>query len=391
MKTRYYLCLLAFAAFVGCDKKDGKDEGQAEVERPAIPIKSVELGKKNFEQRIRVQGNLEVKNYAKVSARLAGTIEELFVDEGDKVEAGKTKLFVIDKANLERSVLTARQSVAAMKQSLKVSEANVEKVGVELKKAKLDKERFERLFKNGNATSNETELYTTKYEQALACMKLAEAERGAVAEQVKSAEVALEIAEKNLSDCIVYSPISGVVSERRKEPGERCGAGDVVVRIDDLTKIEAVAYIPGKYYDAIKIGETKIRLMIDGKDAGEHVVTYKSPVVNPKLRTFEIKSLMVSQGELPPPGVMVDVTLVLVSREGLAVPTHSILTRSRGDMVYVVENGEAIPCGISTGLENEGMTEVFPRPFDDEGRTLKEGDMVISEGHYRISDGDKVR
>lgn len=390
MRVKTLLVMLTAAVVLSsCGKKD--EQAVAETKKAAVPVRIATLEMRTFEERVRVQGTLEAKNYANVSSRLDGTLEEIWVDKGDKVEAGKTKLFVTDKINRERAVESARQAVAAQRQNLKVAAANVEKVKVELKKAELDKDRYVRLRALGSATANELELYTTQYDQARAGLKYAEASEGAVKEQVKAAEIALAITEKDLSDCLVMAPISGVVSNRMKEPGEQGSKGGVVLRIEDLTKLEAVAYIPGQYYSRVTAGSTKLRVSIDGKLAGEYTVTYRSPVIDPKLRTFEVKALMpgdLNKGLVP--GAMADITIVLASRESLAVPTHSILTRSRGTMIYLAENNRAVPCGVKCGIENEGWTEIEPAPLAEGAAVPKEGAAAVAEGQFLISDNDEI-
>ncbi len=379
------MAIAAVAAMLsGCDKKaDEKATAAAEVKR--ISVRTAQVAKRTFEDRIQVQGTLQAKNFANVSARVEGNLVEIAVDKGDKVEAGKTRLFEVDKENRARAVETARQNVAVLRQNHKVALANLKKVEVELKKAALDKERYVRLHKTGSATDNEVELYTTQYEQVTAALEYAKASADAVAEQVKAAEISLKTAEKDLADCTIYAPISGVVSNRMKEPGEQGSKGGVVLRIEDLDNIEAVAYIPAQYYPMVEEGKTKIRISLDDKEIGEYTVTYRSPVIDTKLRTFEVKALMkgdVSKGLVP--GAMADITMLLVSREGLGVPTHSILNRRNGTMVYLPNDGKAVPCLVKCGLENDGMTEVT-------GEGLSEGTAIISEGQYMLSDNDAIK
>ena len=199
---KWMVCVVAVLAVFGCKKEEAAENAVVKEEK-VVTVKVLPIEKRVFEDRIQVQGTLEAKNYANVSARVDGTLEELLVDKGDVVIEKSTKLFVVDKANRERAVETARQGVATAKQNLKVAQANVERVRVELKKAELDKDRFVRLFKNGSATANELELYTTQFEQARAGLKYAEASEGAATEQVKSAEIHLATAEKDLADCTV--------------------------------------------------------------------------------------------------------------------------------------------------------------------------------------------
>ena len=378
------LALSALAVAIGgCGKK--QEAVSAVTEEKVVSVRIAKVSKRRFEDRINVQGTLEAKNYANVAARVDGNLVEIAVDRGDAVECGKTKLFETDKENRARAVETARQNVAVLRQNHKVALANVRKVEVELKKAGLDNERYVRLHKSGNATDNEVELYTTRYEQATVSLDYAKASADAVAEQVKAAEIALKTAEKDLADCTIYAPISGVVSKRMKEPGEQGSKGGVVLRIEDLDAIEAVASIPAQYYSMVEAGKTKVRVSIDGKDAGEFTVTYRSPIIDARLRTFEVKALMkgdAAKGIVP--GAMADMTMLLVSRDGLAVPTHSILNRRKGPMVYLPKDGKAVPCLVKCGLENDGMTEV-------EGDEIAEGTEIISEGQYMLSDNDAVK
>ena len=58
-----------------------------------IPVVVSAVNTRTFERYIEVQANLESKNFAIVSPRIAGTIEKFFVDEGNTVIANETKLF----------------------------------------------------------------------------------------------------------------------------------------------------------------------------------------------------------------------------------------------------------------------------------------------------------
>lgn len=380
------VAIVSMLSGMGC-----KEEKAVETVKQAkeIPVRIATIENKLFEDRIYVQGTLESKYFANVSARVSGTIQEMPVDKGDAVAAGKTKLFTIDKENRERELLKSRQAVAVAEQNLNVAKANVEKIRVELKKAELDKNRYERLHENGTATDNELELYTTQYAQACAGMKYAEATEGAVAEQLTSARIACQIAEKDLADCTVYAPISGVVSQRYKELGEQGSSGSTIIRIEGTDEIEAVAFVSAQYYSKIAVGKTKMRVNLNGQPAGEYTITYKSPVIDPTLRTFEIKTVMtgnMNTGVVA--GAMADITVIMDSHEGLAVPTHSLLTRRLGQMVYLAKDGKAVPCYLTSGLENEGMTEIKAL---EGGQNITAGDVVLAEGQYLVSDNDAIK
>ena len=67
---------------------------QASAEK--LPVSVLIIEEKEFTEQLRVQGNAESASIARVSPRIPGPIEAIFVKEGDAVEANKTRLFVID-------------------------------------------------------------------------------------------------------------------------------------------------------------------------------------------------------------------------------------------------------------------------------------------------------
>ena len=63
-----------------------------------------------------------------VSARVSGVLDAIYVDEGDPVEAGKTRLFQTDSLNLKRSEEVAEQQLSVAEHSLKERLANLDQV-----------------------------------------------------------------------------------------------------------------------------------------------------------------------------------------------------------------------------------------------------------------------
>ncbi|MGD9612821.1 MAG: efflux RND transporter periplasmic adaptor subunit, partial [Kiritimatiellia bacterium] len=218
--------------------------------------------------------------------------------------------------------------------------------------------------------------------QAQAGIAVALAQVDLAERQVKQAEASLSIAEKNLADAKIRAPISGVVSSRTAEPGEQMSVGKVVLRIDDLAVVEAAAYLPAQYYPEVVPGETTFRLGVGGRPAGEHPVTYRSPTINPTLRTFEIKGQVAAADGVVVPGQMADLTIVFERRAALGVPSASILTRNGQAVVFVVQDGQAAAKEVQPGLQNDGWTEILAG--------LEAGETVVTEGQTQLRDGMPV-
>ena len=381
MKTdRIALALLAAALpaallAAGCGKKES---AAAETVR-ALAVRAQPVAARAFERRLTVQGTLEAKNYAHVASRADGNLDAIWVDEGDAVVAGETALFQIDPVSRGNSLTIAKQNLAVAQASLAVAQASARKTDAEARKATLDFKRYERLHQDGKVSDNEYEAAEVQRAQAEAGLAVAAAQVDLAERQVKQAEASLSIAEKSLADTKIFAPISGVVSARIAEPGEQMSVGKVVLRIDDLSTVEAAAFLPAQYYPEVVSGETTFRLDVGGREVGTYAVTYRSPVINPTLRTFEIKGRVEAADGLAVPGQMADLTIVFETREGLGVPSASILDRGGKPTVFVVQDGKAFAREVQTGFQNDGWTEILAG--------LEAGEAVVVEGQTQLRDG----
>lgn len=374
------LPLLALAVLsAGCGQAP---TAAAEDAARVLTVRTVPAAARTFERRLTVQGTLEAETFANVAARADGNLDALWVDEGDPVTAGETELFQVDPVQRENARTIARQDLAVAKASQTVAEASALKTEAEARKARLDFERFERLHQDGKVSLGEFESADVARAQAEAGLAVAKAQVDLARRQVKQAEAGLAIAEKNLADARAVAPISGVVSARHAEPGEQMSVGKTVLRIEDLDSVEAAAFLPAQYYPDVEPGTTTFRLAVGGRDAGTHTVTTRSPVINPVLRTFEIKGRLQNAGELAVPGQMADLTLVFESREGLGVPSAAVLVRGGRPVVFVARDGVAAAREIETGLQNDGWTEILSG--------LEPGEPVVTEGQTQLHDGMPV-
>lgn len=374
------LPLLALAVLsAGCGQAP---TAAAEDAARVLTVRTVPAAARTFERRLTVQGTLEAETFANVAARADGNLDALWVDEGDPVTAGETELFQVDPVQRENARTIAKQDLAVAKASQTVAEASALKTEAEARKARLDFERFERLHQDGKVSLGEFESADVARAQAEAGLAVAKAQVDLARRQVKQAEAGLAIAEKNLADARAIAPISGVVSARLAEPGEQMSVGKTVLRIEDLSRVEAAAFLPAQYYPDVVPGATTFRLAVGGRPAGEHTVTTRSPVINPVLRTFEIKGRLQNAGELAVPGQMADLTLVFESREGLGVPSAAVLVRGGRPVVFVARDGVAAAREIETGLQNDGWTEILSG--------LEPGEPVVTEGQTQLHDGMPV-
>ena len=374
------LATAVVAVAAGCGKQE--TGGETAAKAAAVPVRAKATESRTFERRLTVQGAVECKVVADVGVRVAGNLDSIGVDEGDRVEAGSTVLFQIDPASLAKAVAIAEQDLNVARASLDVARAQAVQTEAEAKKALLDFARYQRLHEQGKVSDNEFETRDVHRAQAEAAQDVAKAGVELAARKVEQAEAALAIAGKNLADAKVVAPINGVVTRRGAEPGEHMAVGNTVMRIEDLATKEAVAFLPATYHAEIRPDETKFRLALDGREGGEHVVTYRSPTVDTTLRTFEVKGRIPEEQVGVVPGDLAQLTIVFASRQGVAVPAEAVLFRRGRNLVFVVEDGKAVAREVETGLANNGWLEVVSG--------LVFGEQVVVEGQVLLTDGELV-
>jgi len=380
------IVVLAAVAGVLCGQATAKPSSQA-VKATAsaqVPVMVTPAAMRQFERTLVVQGNVETKEFAMVSPRIGGTLEAICVDEGDAVVAGRTKLFQTDAVNLERNAQIKQHATTVAECSRREAVAGLDKIDADLYKAELDFNRFKRLYDHNTVTADAFEQQQSRYRQLQAARNLAEAQVDLATAKENQSKAELAIAQKELADATAYAPISGTISQRLREPGEMGSPGQPVLRIDDTSVLEVAAFLPAQNYGEIVPGQTSMRVRVSGVDLGSQVVTYKSPTIHPKLRTFEVKCLLKDPPAAVAPGAMAQIAVVLETRQGLGIPSSAIQTRSSGTVVFVVRDGAARQEAVVTGIEAAGWTEIR------QGQ-VKADEQVVTLGQHMLDDGVAVQ
>ncbi|MDQ1256856.1 MAG: Efflux transporter periplasmic adaptor subunit [Candidatus Hydrogenedentes bacterium] len=377
-----WLVMSAAVLACGCSAKQ-ETAGKAAEEVRRVPVVLTSVETRAFEDRFVGQGNLQAKNFAMVPALMPGTVEALFVDEGDTVVANETKLFQTDALKLQKALEISQQDVAVAGQALKEKEANLERVQADFDKADLDYNRFVRLREENAVTQDAFEQQESRHKQVSAVLKHAHTLVQLGKEQVQQAEAALAISQKNLKDSLVVAPLTGVVSMKMKEVNEMAEVGKPIFRIEDPTLIEVSAFVPAQFYPRVTVGQTPMRVRVYGVEAGEYPLSYKAPTINPQLRTFEVKCEIANPPENVVSGAMAEIALLLEEREALGVPANAIQLRAGKSVVFAIENDMARMIEIQPGIQTDGWVEL-------KGEPLPKGAGVVTMGQFLLQEGTPV-
>jgi HlyD family secretion protein len=203
-----------------------------------------------------------------VSAENSGKIILFNVNEGDSLNVGDT-VGVIDTTQLvlKRDALIAQKKGSSTKAEYIASQIEILKE--QKKNSEVEKERIEKMFKDGAATSQQLDLIKGQisvYEKQILSIETTNAplldEQEAYAKQIEQVQ-------DMINKSTVINPVKGTVLNKYAEAGEMVVQGKALYKIADLSNMILRVYVSGAELSKIKIGQ-KVEVLVD-KDAEENI------------------------------------------------------------------------------------------------------------------------
>jgi len=198
---------------------------------------------------------------------------------------------------------------------------------------------------------------------------------------LKSAEINLTIAKRQVADTKIMSPISGIVVSRQVDVGSAVDGKSIVANVVDVSTLKVKLNVPESIIFKLKAGQSV-------EIASEAIpgVTFKGKIDNISVKgdeahTFPIEVTVQNSGKVNlKAGMFARVFFNSISeREGLIVPRKALIGSSKDASIFVIENGIAKLKKLVLGTESNGMVEVVAG--------LNENDTVVVSGQNNLKDG----
>jgi len=346
---------------------------------------TVKVAVENAEKRVIVEtitanGKIQPEKEVKISPDVSGEIVELTIKEGDHVEKGQLLL----RIKPDTYVSQRDRSMAAISSA----RARLAQSEAQFTQAELSFNRSKQLFEEQTVSKSD-------FEQAQASYTVAKAEVDAGKFSVISAEASLKEANEMLIKTSIYAPISGTVSMLLVELGERVAgtnlmAGTELLRVADLSRMEAQVQVNENDIPRVKLGDTaliEVDAYLDQKFKGivtEIANSAKTTGVSAdQVTNFDVKILVLPQsyqkliaaGNSNPfrPGMSATVDIQTESKaDVITVPIQSVTTRtdttktsttiSNEDIrtiVFVADGQYARAKDVKTGIQDNTYIEII--------------------------------
>ncbi len=370
---RKYFILFAFVTLITCGgfiynlfKKD------------SVQVYTVEY--KLFVKSIYATGIVKKGTEVEVKSQVAGYIEKIFKDTGERVKKGEI-LAVIKNEPLKKEIEQVEERIKRISEKLRpgspfrksyTQRIKAQEEKINLLKTKL--KRREQLYKREIISKESYEELKAQYESELYNFQALKEEYKKV---IKDLENELKVLQKKKEYLLkehekykIKSPINGVILKRNVEVGDY---------INTFAKMEPLFIIgeQGKTRTFVEIDEEYAPLIKEGQKALVKLEGYSDRVflgkvkeihgkIDEKKRTLTVE-LSVNYDVKTISGMSVEANIVIEEKKALAIPVEAV----KNGYVILLKENKKIKQKVEIGERFKNFIEVLSG--------LKEGDKILIE------------
>jgi RND family efflux transporter MFP subunit len=312
-------------------------------------VSNYEIKEKVFNSYMEAQANLKTRKNVLILPEFQGTLEKIFVYEGQYVKKGK---------------LLAEINDSGLKEQL-------EQLTIQANFAKENFERTERLWNNNIGSEIQFLKSKTDFE---------------------SSQKMVEQMKDRLAKTKIYAPFDGEVDEIISNQGSNLIPGvSQILRLVNLDKIYAEASVSEKYISFIEEGtEAIVQIPLLGKEIKSQIIQTGN-FINPSNRTFRVEVPVENIDKKIKQNLDAKIKINIYSKEdAVVIPLRIVREDASGEnFVYVmnqdVKEGVYITSKTFISLGNKNNTDV------EVTEGLKIGDMLVLEGASIVEDSQRVK
>jgi RND family efflux transporter MFP subunit len=317
---------------------------------PRVSVAEVRVGA--ISPQAEFLGTVYYVEVSDVAAEIAGIVEAVKVEDGQRVKAGQPLV------ELRTDLLAKR---------LEATRSSYQQVLAEFKIAEIELGRREKLFEKGSIAEQS---YDETRFRARALQRRAD-----------SLNAEVERIELEIRKAVIRAPFDGVVITRSVDRGEWLSEGRTVAVLARDDVIDVVVEVPESYIRQVRV-EGPVRVRIDGTDL-DGTVTALIPRGDVATRNFPVKIRAANRQSFIE-GMSASVWLPTAKTQSAFIVSRDALITSAGrTVVFVLEGAKVRSLPVAVIAYAGGDAGVAA-----EG--LQEGMLVVVKGNERLRDGQEV-
>jgi RND family efflux transporter MFP subunit len=374
------LAVLISLAAAACSGSAQPIGAQGAADQPRR-VTTTRVAEHPLERAITVTGTLAAEDQVALAFKVAGRVGDVAVDLGSRVAEGQI-VARITATDFELRLKQAQAALAQARVRLGLSaDGGEDTVDVDntalmrqrkavLQEARLNRDRTRTFVERGISPR-------ASLDSAEASLEVADGQLQDALEEIRNRQGVLaqrrselELAQQQLQDTVLRSPIDGAVRERQVTIGDYRTAGTPVMTIVRTHPLRLQLSVPERETQGLKAG-LAVRVTVEG-DARTHEgrLARIGAAIDETNRTLPVEAVVPNPSDALRPGQFATADIVVsLEDRGLVIPVDAIVTFAGVQKVLTVKDGKARELRIRTGRREGDRVEVVDG--------LRDGDVVI--------------
>lgn len=351
MKTLSALLTLTLLITVatGC-----ASENETEITTQAVNVKVETATSSKSVTTQTFPGVVESDNQANLSTIVMGTVTDVPVEVGEKVNKGEILIRIKD------------DQILAQKSQL---EANMVQAKANLENTEKNYNRIRNLYAEESATSKELDDISTMYEIAKANMDALNARMNEVNEM--------------LAYTTIRAPFDGIVARKFVAEGDMAAPGHPLVAVADPGQIKITANVPEQWVGMVTEGdEVTVSIESAGVYNAAATLTAVSEAGDPMSRQYAVEAKLTDAdfSSKLKTGMFANIGMNLGSEEALLISQTALVKRGQLTGVYTMsDDNKAILRWVRLGQRSGDQVEVLSG--------LTAGEAYVTEANENLRQG----
>jgi HlyD family secretion protein len=380
------------------------------TEHTVVEVSAAKVEYHTLAQRKSTNGRVAPLDDFEAHAPLAGVVGNIYVKLGEKVQSGQ-ELVRMDDSEARKDLAAAQASLDSSEALLQAMEhggtqderltenANLSTVQTQVAHDRASLTALEKLQTEGSASANEVAQAQHQLDAAqaqVAQLQTRQSERyssddlRAQKAQVTEAQAAVDAAKAIYAGVDIHAPFAGTVYAVPVTQYQFAPAGETLLQVADLTKLQIKAYFDEPEIGQLKTGQPVTIVWPAKPGAVWHGhITQAPTTITTYGNTRNVGECLISVDDadgilLPNTNVTVTVT-ELQHDNVLSLPREALRTEGMNDYVYRIVGDHLVKTPVQVGLTNNERFEIKSG--------LNQGDLVAlgATTEAELSDGLRVK
>ena len=206
--------------------------------------------------------------------------------------------------------------------------------------------------------------------------------------KVAQAKSQLEVAKKNLADCRIVAPVSGIIGRKMIGAGETALPSQAVVSILDISSVKVKVSVPEAEVGSISANTSSIIKVeaINRSYEGGHIE--KGVTADAMTHTYDVRINVRNAERKLLPGMVASVQFAAVVQQpterAAVLPVTAVQKKADGSLFVwtVAKDSTAHRTAVTIGSTQGNRIAIT--------NGIEEGQRIVTEGYQKLSEGTKV-